>query len=527
MGVQKKVKTIPATLTRFTASPITEQKKRKVAGYARVSTDHDDQFSSYEAQIDYYTNYIKGRDDWEFVEVYTDEGITGTSTKRREGFKQMIADALDSKIDLIVTKSVSRFARNTVDSLTTIRQLKEAGVEVYFEKENIWTFDGKGELLLTIMSSLAQEESRSISENCTWGQRKRFADGKVSVPFQRFLGYDRGPDGNLVVNREQAVIVKRIYSLFLQGMTYHGIADTLTKDGIPTPGGKKKWSISTVKSILSNEKYKGDALLQKSYTVDFLTKKTKVNEGEIPQYYVEDNHEAIIDPEVFEMVQREMAKRGKGKKYHSGVHAFSTKIKCGECGSWYGSKVWHSNSKYRKTIWQCNHKFDGDCRCQTPHLTDEEIQLHFLSAANKLLSTKAEVIANGREMQALLFDTTELEAEQAQLLEETQVVSDMVQQAIQENARTALNQTEYQKRYDSLVQRFDRAKTRLEEITAEIQEKQTASANMGTFLNAFEQMPDTLAEFSLDSWYSIVDFATVYSIDDIRFTFKNGQEIQA
>ena len=402
--------------------------------------------------------------------------------------RPMVADALDGKIDLIVTKSVSRFARNTVDSLTTIRQLKEKGIEVYFEKENIWTFDGKGELLLTIMSSLAQEESRSISENCTWGQRKRFADGKVSVPFQRFLGYDRGPDGNLVVNREQAVIVKRIYSLFLQGMTYHGIADTLTKDGIPTPGGKKKWSISTVKSILSNEKYKGDALLQKSYTVDFLTKKTKVNEGEIPQYYVEDNHEAIIDPEVFEMVQREMAKRGKGKKYHSGVHAFSTKIKCGECGSWYGSKVWHSNTKYRKTIWQCNHKFDGDCRCQTPHLTDEEIQLHFLSAANKLLATKAAVIANGREMQALLFDTTELEAEQAQLLEETQVVSDMVQQAIQENARTALNQTEYQKRYDNWVQRFDRAKTRLEEVTTEIQEKQTASANMGTFLNAFEQM---------------------------------------
>lgn len=440
----KKITTIPATLTRFTATPITEQKKRQVAGYARVSTDHDDQFTSYEAQIDYYTNYIKSRDDWEFVDVYTDAGITGTSTKHREGFKRMVADALAGKIDLIVTKSVSRFARNTVDSLTTIRQLKENGIECYFEKENIWTFDGKGELLLTIMSSLAQEESRSISENCTWGQRKRFADGKVSVPFQRFLGYDRGPDGNLVVNREQAVIVKRIYSLFLQGMTYHGIADTLTKDGIPTPGGKKKWSISTVKSILSNEKYKGDALLQKSYTVDFLTKKTKVNEGEIPQYYVEDNHEAIIDPEVFEMVQREMAKRGKGKKYHSGVHAFSTKIKCGECGSWYGSKVWHSNSKYRKTIWQCNHKFDGDCRCQTPHLTDEEIQLHFLSAANKLLATKAAVIANGREMQALLFDTTELEAEQAQLLEETQVVSDMVQQAIQENARTALNQTEYQ-----------------------------------------------------------------------------------
>ena len=527
MVVQKKVTTIPATLTRFTATPINQQKKRRVAGYARVSTDHDDQFTSYAAQVDYYTNYIKGRDDWKFVEVYTDEGITGTSTKHREGFKRMVADALDGKIDLIVTKSVSRFARNTVDSLTTIRQLKEKGIEVYFEKENIWTFDGKGELLLTIMSSLAQEESRSISENCTWGQRKRFADGKVSVPFQRFLGYDRGPDGNLVVNREQAVIVKRIYSLFLQGMTYHGIADNLTKDGIPTPGGKKKWSISTVKSILSNEKYKGDALLQKSYTVDFLTKKTKVNKGEIPQYYVEDNHEAIIDSEVFEMVQREMAKRGKGKKYHSGVHAFSTKIKCGECGSWYGSKVWHSNTKYRKTVWQCNHKFDNDEHCTTPHLTDEDIQTAFLSAANKLLATKDEVIANGHEMVDLLFNTTELEAEQATLLEETQLISDMVQQTIYENAHVALDQTEYQKRYDGLTQRFETAKQRLETVMAELEQMQTQRADIEAFIESFEALPDTITEFNLDNWHSLVDYATVYSLDDIRFTFKHGQEVQA
>lgn len=204
----------------------------------------------------------------------------------------MVADALAGKIDLIVTKSVSRFARNTVDSLTTIRQLKENGIECYFEKENIWTFDGKGELLLTIMSSLAQEESRSISENCTWGQRKRFADGKDTVPFNRFLGYDRRPDGNLVVNREQAAIVQRIYAMFLQGMTYNGIAQQLTDDGILSPGGKPKWNTPAVKSILSNEKYKGCALLQKTYTVDYLTKKKKVNEGEIPQYYVEDNREA-------------------------------------------------------------------------------------------------------------------------------------------------------------------------------------------------------------------------------------------
>ena len=205
-----RVTTIPATISRFTATPINEKKKRRTAAYARVSTDSEEQLTSYTAQVDYYTNYIKGRDDWEFVAVYTDEGITGTNTKHREGFKRMVADALDGKIDLIVTKSVSRFARNTVDSLTTVRQLKEKGVEIYFEKENNRTLDSKGELLITIMSSLAQEESRSISENCTWGQRKRFADGKVTVPFKRFLGYDRGPDGNLVLNPEEAVIVRRI-----------------------------------------------------------------------------------------------------------------------------------------------------------------------------------------------------------------------------------------------------------------------------------------------------------------------------
>ena len=261
-----KVITIPATRSRYTAVPINSRDKRKVAGYARVSTDHEEQQSSYEAQVDYYTNYINGREDWELVSVYTDEGISGTSTAKREGFNKMVADALDGRIDLIITKSVSRFARNTVDSLTTIRKLKDHKVECYFEKENIWTFDSKGELLLTIMSSLAQEESRSISENVTWGQRKRFADGKVTVPFKRFLGYDRGGDGNLVINEEQAAVVRRIYGMFLQGRSPSAVAKALTKEGIPTPGGKTKWSGSTVRSILTNEKYKGDALLQEVYT---------------------------------------------------------------------------------------------------------------------------------------------------------------------------------------------------------------------------------------------------------------------
>ena len=206
----------PVTRSMFTAMPIASVARRRVAAYARVSTDSDEQFTSYEAQIDYYTRYIRARDDWEFVRVYTDEGISGVKTKNRDGFNEMLRDAMDGKIDLIVTKSVSRFARNTVDSLVAVRNLKEHGTEVFFEKENIWTLDSKGELLITIMSSLAQEESRSISENVTWGMRKRFADGKVSMPYKRFLGYDKGEDGRPVINEAEARIVRFIFRLFLE-----------------------------------------------------------------------------------------------------------------------------------------------------------------------------------------------------------------------------------------------------------------------------------------------------------------------
>lgn len=522
----KTVTTIPATISRFTSSPINENKKRRTAGYARVSTDSEEQNTSYEAQVDYYTNYIKSRDDWEFVEVYTDEGISGTNTKHREGFKRMLADALAERIDLIVTKSVSRFARNTVDSLTTVRQLKEKGIEIYFEKENIWTLDSKGELLITIMSSLAQEESRSISENVTWGQRKRFADGKVTVPFNRFLGYDRGEDGNLIINPEQAATVKRIYCLFLQGMTPFGIASTMTADGVLSPGGKERWNAGAVRSILTNEKYRGDALLQKSYTVDFLTKKKKVNEGEIPQYYVKNNHPAIITPDVFDMVQRELVRRGQSRGRHSGVHLFSGRIKCGQCGNWYGSKVWHSTDKYRRTIWRCNHKFKNDEICTTPHLTDEEIQDFYLSALHRLLADKDEIIAAFEDAKDLAFELGDLIAEQVNLQNELLVVSELIHQCINENAHIPLDQADYQKRYNGLTDRFDKAKTRLEAVTGKISDKKARQATIETFLDELKRL-DGVTEFQPALWYSLADFMTVNDKGDVWVTFKDGTELQA
>jgi len=518
--------TIMPTLVRFTEAPIAEHHKRKVAAYARVSTDSDEQFTSYEAQIDYYTQYIKARDDWEFVQVYTDEGITGTSTKHREGFKQMVADALEGKIDLIVTKSVSRFARNTVDSLTTIRQLKDKGVECFFEKENIWTFDGKGELLITIMSSLAQEESRSISENCTWGQRKRMADGRVSVPFDHFLGYERGENGELVINEEQAKTVRLIYDLFLQGLTPHTIANRLTAMGILTPRRKAKWNQGTVRSILTNEKYKGDALMQKCYTADFLTKKQVPNNGVLPQYYVEGDHEAIIPPETFELVQQEMLRRNNRDNRYSGVDIFASRIVCGECGSYYGAKVWHSNSKYRRIIYRCNHKYHDGKTCSTPNLTEDEIKLSFVAAVNRLIANKDEVIANLEGMCQTLFETETLESEREKLNTEMYLLQNMIQAAIAENAHVALEQNIYQKRFDELSGKYEDEKRQHDDIKQQIADKTSARTAASQFIGTLKKMDGLITEFDLSLWGSLLDHATVYSKEDMRYTFKDGTEIK-
>ena len=521
----RQITVIPATRDKFTALPTASIQRRRVAAYARVSTDSDEQFTSYEAQIDYYTNYIKKRDDWEFVKVYTDEGISGCNTKRRDGFNEMVADALAGKIDLIVTKSVSRFARNTVDSLTTVRKLKEHGVEVFFEKENIYTFDGKGELLITIMSSLAQEESRSISENVTWGQRKRFADGKVTMPFKHFLGYDRGEGGVPVINKKEAEVVRMIYRLFLEGKTAAGICKHLMNLGIPTPGGKTKWTQGTVMSILQNEKYKGDALLQKKFTVDFLTKKQKVNEGEVPQYYVEGSHPAIVTATDFDAVQDEIARRqGLGRSY-SGSSIFASKLICGDCGGFYGQKVWHSTDAYRRVIWRCNSKFKGEAKCETPTLDTDTIQQMFLAAYNQLMANRDQLLRDCETMRKLVNDCPALDAEIDSLNEEIQVVAGLVSQCIKENATTEQSQDEYAKKYNRLVKRYEKATARLKVVTEERESRMQRDRELRIFIGSIEKQPLVLNAWDERLWIGLLDTATVNSNNSITFRFKNGTEI--
>ena len=522
----KAITVIPATKDKFTELPTASIKKRKVAAYARVSTDSDEQFTSYEAQIDYYTQYIKNRDDWEFVKVYTDEGISGTNTKRREGFNEMVADALAGKIDLIVTKSVSRFARNTVDSLVTVRKLKDHHVEVFFEKENIYTFDSKGELLITIMSSLAQEESRSISENVTWGQRKRFADGKVSMPYKQFLGYDRGEGGIPVINEKEAEIVRLIYRLFLEGKTASGICKHLMNLGIPTPGGKTKWCQGTVMSILQNEKYKGDALLQKKFTVDFLTKKQKVNEDEVPQYYVEGSHPAIISAMDFDRVQAEIARRQSLGRSYSGSSIFASKLICGDCGGFYGKKVWHSTDAYRREIWRCNSKFGGEAKCETPTLTTEGIQQMFLRAYNQLMGNREQVIQACEVMRSIASDCTKLDAEIDALNEEIQAIVGLVNQCIKENATTQQSQDEYTKKYNRLVKRYERAVERLKKATAERENRMQRDRDLRIFISSIKEQPIVLETWDEGLWLTLLDTATVHADNRITFRFKDGTDIE-
>ena len=520
----RNVTVIPASLNKFSDVPLATTKKRKVAAYARVSTDDEDQQTSYAAQCDYYERYIKSREDWEFVGLYSDEGISGCNTKKREGFRSMVQDALDGKIELIIAKSLSRFSRNTVDSLTTIRKLKENGVEVWFEKENIWTFQARGEILLTILSSLSQEEARSISENVTWGLRKKFADGKFSVGYSRFLGYDKGEDGNLAINEEQAKTVRLIFGLFIEGLTPCAIAKELTKRGILTVTGRAKWNAATINGILSNEKYTGCARIQKTFTPDFLTKKVVKNTGQVPSYFVEQSHPAIISPETFEMVQAEVARRKQEGGRYSGVSIFSGKIKCGECGGFFGAKVWHSTDKYRRVIYRCNKKYDGH-KCQTPHVTEDEVKTAFVTAFNKLVTEREEIAANARLVRQTLCDTSELEREKVALGQELAVLVEMTQSCIAENARVAQDQGEYQKRYNGLVERYEKAKVRFDEVTEAIAQRSAKGERLAGFIRTLETQREPVAELDERLWGAMVDYVTVGVDGGMTVVFRDGTSV--
>lgn len=367
-----------------------EIKKLRVAAYCRVSTDTEEQATSYEAQIQHYREYIISKPEWEFVDIYADEGISATNTKKRDEFNRMIDDCKLGLIDLVITKSISRFARNTVDCLNYIRELKEMNIPVYFEKESINTMDAKGEVLLTIMASLAQQESESLSKNVKLGMQYRFQQGKIMVNTTCFLGYDKDDKGNLVINPKQAEVVKRIFREYLEGKSILAICRGLERDKITTSRGNKRWHDSSVRKILENEKYMGDALLQKTYTVDFLNKKRVKNTGIMPQYYVEDSHPAIIPKEIFMQVQEEIARRGMLKDVHgrrkcfSAAHAFSQITFCADCGAEFSRLHWNNRGK-KSIVWRCSKRVEDYTKCSARTIKEDDLQQAFVEALQTMI----------------------------------------------------------------------------------------------------------------------------------------------
>lgn len=541
-GRTRTVTVIPARIRTLPGIPTLAVQKKRVAAYARVSTNSEEQLTSYEAQVKHYTEYIQSKeytDHWQFVSVYTDKGITGTSTAKRDGFNRMIQDALAGKIDLIITKSVSRFARNTVDTLTTIRKLKEHGVEVYFEEQNIYTMDGKGEVLLTIMSSIAQEESRNISENVTWGMRKRFADGKVSLPYKQFMGYRRGKNGTTEVVKAAAQIIRPIFHRFLEGATPAIIARELNAVDIPCPSRKgllgeneieaakarkktARWSPSTIESILTNEKYKGDAILQKTYCTDYIRKTFVVNDGsEIPKYYAQNSHPAIVSAEVFDLTQMELEWRRSLKGSYSGKNCFASRIVCGDCGAFYGSKVWHSTDEYRRTIWRCNNKYEGDKKCSTPHVTQEELEKAFVSVMQKVITEKDAIFAVCREVLDEVLDTSELDREAAQAQDKMMVVAERVRKLVEENARVRRDQEEYQREYEALVAEHEKLSQQIQDVEAQRKDKADRRRRIEVFLRMLEEQEEC-RRFESYTFVALVDKAVVRQDGKLDFCFRNG-----
>ena len=376
------------------------------------------------------------------------------------------------------------------------------------------------------MSSLAQEESRSISENVTWGQRKHFADGKVSMAYKHFLGYRKGRDGQPEIDPEEAETVRNIYRWFMEGQTYCTIASRLTSNGVLTPGGKHKCQPNTVKSILTNEKYMGAALLQKSFTVDFLQKKMKPNVGEVPQYYVAESHPAIINPAEWRKVQAEITQRTQYAHKAGCTSPFSGKIVCGDCGAVYGSKVWHSRDQYRRVIWQCNSKYESEHKCATPHLTEVQIKGAFAQVIGQLLTDRARIIGDLEAVIQGLCDEADLTEKQERLLAEMEVLESMMHKTVMENAATAQDQEEYSTRYEGYAAKHEKLKKQYGDAHAEREARQNKAQTLNGMIESLRGAGPAVIGFDEKLWNTTIDHVTVNRDDTLVFTMRDGREIQ-
>ena len=514
------------------------KRQLRVAAYCRVSTDDEEQLTSYEAQKNYYTDKIMTNKEWTMAGIFADEGITGTSARKRPEFLRMIRQCKQGKIDIVLTKSISRFARNTVDCLNYVRALKELGIAVIFEKENMNTLEIDSEILITMLGAFAQSESESISANVRWGKRQAMKEGKAIINYKHLYGYRKGTDGRPEIIPEQAGVVRKIYDLFLSGTPIRGILEYLNANNIPNISGGSQWAKNAVNSILTNEKYCGDVLLQKTYIDDCINKKVKKNTGQLPMYLVQNHHEGIISREIFDAAQAELARRSAGKSpskknaptgrsRYSSKYALSDRLYCGECGTRYQRCTWRNRDGSKRIVWRCVSRVDyGNKYCHdSPTLDEKPLHRAILAAINSAVKDKDNIVYNLKAA---------MEKELAPVAGQQLSLSEIDNQLEQLNAEFSKvlaeasesgDQAAYSDNFREIMQKQTALKAERDEIQRMLADSGKAAAHIEQCRQAAETTPATITEWDEALIRQVVESVTVETCNEVIVALKSGASI--
>lgn len=508
----------------------------RVAAYCRVSTEQEEQQNSYQVQIAYYTDLINRKKEWSLVGIFADEGISGTQTKKRTEFNRMIRMCKNKKIDLVITKSISRFARNTVDCLEYVRQLKNLGIGVIFEKENINTLTMTSEFMIALYGSFAQAESESISKNVSWGKEKAYREGKVQFQYQNLLGYRKGTDGKPEIVPEEAETIKLIYKLFLDGYSMTNIKKTLESKGILTAKGKKIWNESLISSILKNEKYVGDALLQKTFTVDCITHKIVKNHGERPMYLVTDHHAPIIDRDTYNRVQQELARRSSKRKIsdktvteqgkYSSKYALSELLICGHCGTPYRRTTWSARGK-KQIVWRCISRLEhGKKYCpESPTIKEEALHKAIIHAINNYYSCRNDI---ARILKANIGTVLECQGQEEIISIENRLkeIDAARNDLISLIASGGCDEEKLDSEFEKLYQEEQQFNERLETLKSQNKTSAETQAKLNKIMDMIEHEKFELETFDNVLIRKLIECIKVLNKAEILVIFKGGYEVK-
>ena len=514
------------------------KRQLRVAAYCRVSTDDEEQLTSYEAQKNYYTDKIMTNKEWTMAGIFADEGITGTSARKRPEFLRMIRQCKQGKIDIVLTKSISRFARNTVDCLNYVRALKELGIAVIFEKENMNTLEIDSEILITMLGAFAQSESESISANVRWGIRQAMKEGKATIQYKYLYGYRKGDDSKPEIIPDQAEVVRKIYDLFLSGTPVRGIQEYLNANSVPNINGESKWARSAIDSILTNEKYCGDVLLQKTYIDDCINKKVKKNTGQLPMYLVQNHHEGIISRETFDAAQAELARRSAGKSpskknaptgrsRYSSKYALSDRLYCGECGTRYQRCTWRNRDGSKRIVWRCVSRVDyGNKYCHdSPTLDEEPLHRAILAAINSAVKDKDNIVYNLKAaMEKELAPAAGQQLSLSEIDNRLEQLNTEFSKVLAEASESG-DQAAYSDKFREIMQKQTALKAQRNEIQRMLAESGKAADHIDQCRQAAEVMPVAITEWDEALIRQVVESVTVETDGGIVVALKSGASI--